>query len=361
MALNTGDAGPAINVPDITGTLTLTNTLIADNTDLTMAGRNCVATDLSDGGGNLEDGASCGFGASSLSNASAGLDPGGLADNGGPTETIALTQSSDALDQPLAAAGCPASDQRDEVRPQDGDADGQAVCDSGALEVEDTTPPDTKIDSGPAEGSTIATDEATFEFSGDPAADTAEIECSVDGEAFFVCTSPHSFSGLADGEHTVAFRAEDAVGNTDPTPVERSFTVDRPAPPAPPEPAAPQCAGEDATIVGTPDADEVVGTPGRDVISSRGGDDTVRGLGGEDLICADHGEDVVSGGADDDRILGGRAGDRLRGNGGSDELRGRRGDDDVAGGPSPDRLHGGPDTDRCRGGASDRFTACEQL
>ena len=56
------------------------------------------------------------------------------------------------------------------------------------------------------------------------------------------CSSPKSYSSLADGAHTFEVRATDAVGNTDPTPASRSFTVDTtppnttidPAPPGPP-------------------------------------------------------------------------------------------------------------------------------
>ena len=75
----------------------------------------------------------------------------------------------------------------------------------------DTTAPDTLIDSGPAEGATIATGEASFAFHGDPAEDTAKLQCKLDSEPFADCSSPKSFAGLADGSHTVAFRAEDAA------------------------------------------------------------------------------------------------------------------------------------------------------
>ena len=88
----------------------------------------------------------------------------------------------------------------------------------------DTTPPDTTIDAGPT--GTIDVDEATFAFSGDPAGDTAKIQCRIDDDPFADCSSPRRFNGLAEGSHTVAFRAEDVVGNQDPTPAVRDFTVD---------------------------------------------------------------------------------------------------------------------------------------
>ena len=53
----------------------------------------------------------------------------------------------------------------------------------------DTTPPDTIIDSGPS--GPITTDQATFTFSGDPAADTAKVQCQIDGEPFADCHFPY--------------------------------------------------------------------------------------------------------------------------------------------------------------------------
>jgi hypothetical protein len=92
----------------------------------------------------------------------------------------------------------------------------------------DLTPPDTTIDSGPS--GLIATDEATFAFSGSPAGDTAKVQCRIDSGPFTDCADPVTFQGLAEGPHTVEFRAQDAAGNQDPTPATRSFTVDTTAP-----------------------------------------------------------------------------------------------------------------------------------
>ena len=101
----------------------------------------------------------------------------------------------------------------------------------------DTTAPDTTIDSGPS--GTITTGQATFTFSGTPLSDTEKFQCRIDAGSFADCTSPQSFTGLAEGPHTVSFRAEDAVGNQDATPAARTFTVDTtPPPPDPPQPVA---------------------------------------------------------------------------------------------------------------------------
>jgi subtilisin family serine protease len=88
----------------------------------------------------------------------------------------------------------------------------------------DTTPPDTTINTGPTD--TINANQATFTFAGTPASDTAKIQCRIDSEPFTDCTSPKTFTGLAEGPHTFEVRASDQAGNTDQTPATRSFTVD---------------------------------------------------------------------------------------------------------------------------------------
>lgn len=52
---------------------------------------------------------------------------------------------------------------------------------------------------------------AAFAFSVDDA--TATVECRIDGGSFAPCASPLSFTGLAEGSHTVTVRATDAAGN----------------------------------------------------------------------------------------------------------------------------------------------------
>ena len=73
----------------------------------------------------------------------------------------------------------------------------------------DLTPPAATIDAHPADP-TKATG-ANFGFSSEPG---AALECALDGSSFQPCTSPKSYSGLADGSHSFSVRATDAAGNT---------------------------------------------------------------------------------------------------------------------------------------------------
>src|SRR3989442_4440516 len=90
----------------------------------------------------------------------------------------------------------------------------------------DTTAPDTSITSGPADP-TNGTD-ATFSFSSTESG--SAFLCELDGAGFSACSSPKSYSGLAEGSHTFKVKATDAAGNTDATPASFTWTVDTTAP-----------------------------------------------------------------------------------------------------------------------------------
>jgi ELWxxDGT repeat protein len=100
----------------------------------------------------------------------------------------------------------------------------------------DTTPPDTSITSGPAEGSTIADGPVTVGFGSDDIPSTFECRFSQTsteegGEvpAFGPCSTADSdtidATWTADTLVTFEVRATDAAGNVDPTPASRTFTV----------------------------------------------------------------------------------------------------------------------------------------
>jgi hypothetical protein len=104
------------------GTASATNTIVSNG-----ASGNCAGT-IASQGHNLESASECGFGAPTDQT---GKDPllGALADNGGPTNTMALLAGSPAIDTG-DPANCPASDQRGVSRPQ------MQGCDIGAFEAE---------------------------------------------------------------------------------------------------------------------------------------------------------------------------------------------------------------------------------
>ena len=81
---------------------------------------------------------------------------------------------------------------------------------------------DTSIDSGPA--GVVATDTATFTFSSND--QNATFECKLDGGQFEACTSPKTYSALAEGSHTFQVRAISPTLGTDQTPAGRTWTVD---------------------------------------------------------------------------------------------------------------------------------------
>jgi hypothetical protein len=82
-------------------------------------------------GYNRDDDGSCGFSGTSLSGTPAGLDPRGLQNNGGPTQTIALEPGSAAIGHVTDPADCPATDQRGYPR--------TVPCDIGAYETNQNT------------------------------------------------------------------------------------------------------------------------------------------------------------------------------------------------------------------------------
>jgi hypothetical protein len=92
---------------------------------------------------------------------------------------------------------------------------------SRTFTVDTVAPGDTEITAGPSGPTNDST--PTFEFT---AEDGSTFQCRVDGGAFASCTSPHTTTALADGEHTFEVRAKDGAGNIDGSPASRTFTVD---------------------------------------------------------------------------------------------------------------------------------------
>lgn len=200
-------------------------------------GEDCEGTvaSVSSAGFNLESEDSCGFDQPTDLVATNPLLAPELAENGGPTETIALRAGSPALDQGESAAG-ESSDQRGLTRPVDiaslPNAPGGDGADIGAFEFQ---VPIARITAGPAAGETLATATATFAFAADEPA--AGFACSLDGGPALPCTSPDTLSGLANGGHTFAVVAVDDNGYALATPTTRSFAVEAKEPPPSPTPS----------------------------------------------------------------------------------------------------------------------------
>jgi CSLREA domain-containing protein len=132
-----GSGGAAFNG----GGLTLANSIFAG-----ISGNNCASdsTAINDGGFNISDDATCGFGTSTGDNGDTIgdnvdplLDPAGLQHHGGPTLTIALQENSPAIGAIPSANCIGVVDQRGAPRPVTTVSAGP-LCDIGAVESENT-------------------------------------------------------------------------------------------------------------------------------------------------------------------------------------------------------------------------------
>lgn len=200
----------------ISGNLPMKNSIVADPS----VGPNCDGTATS-GGYNISDGGTCGFGAPTDQPSTDPMLAASLGDNGGPTQTYALQPGSPAIDKGLSSTG-ETLDQRGITRPSDfasiANAPGGDGTDIGAFELSD---PNAVIDSGP----TGITNDPTPKFTFHVVDGASTLQCKIDAKPFAGCASPKTVAHLADGSHTFQVRGRDALGNVDPTPASRSFTV----------------------------------------------------------------------------------------------------------------------------------------
>jgi predicted outer membrane repeat protein len=182
---NSASGSPGGAVHNQGATITLENSI--------FAGNGCEGFDIADGGGNLD------WPASGCPGVNADPKLGPLADNGGPTRTLAVEPGSGAIDAAVAANRLP-TDQRGVLRPQG------AGCDVGAFESDaaDTTPPVITV---PDDFAVDATSPA-----GAVVSYAASAEDDVDGAVAIACVPP-SGSTFVIGTTTVECSASDAAGN----------------------------------------------------------------------------------------------------------------------------------------------------
>ena len=111
------------------------------------------------------------------------------------------------------------------------DAGNTSGCSAAFTYTEDSTAPETTIDSGPSGDTNDNTPTFTFSSS-EP---NSSFQCRFDADPFAACSGPgdsHTAS-LPDGPHSFEVRATDQAQNTDQTPDSRAFTIDSAAPDAP--------------------------------------------------------------------------------------------------------------------------------
>jgi ELWxxDGT repeat protein len=102
------------------------------------------------------------------------------------------------------------------------DAAGNEATSAARNVTIDNTAPDTTIASGPSGLTTSRS--ATFAFAvSEPG---ATFECALDDAPYTPCSSPVSYTALADGQHTFRVRAADSLGNVDQSPAQRTWAVD---------------------------------------------------------------------------------------------------------------------------------------
>lgn len=273
-----------------------------------------------------------------------------------------LRATSPAIDAGVGG-GVLAGDYFGGARIVDGDGDGSAKIDLGAIEYgsgisrirgtasyENGTPAlaacVTAFEEGGAAVSTTAVEGPTGDFALVLLAGNYEVEFGPCGTTDLI---PTWYGGTTREEATVVVLGEAEIRKGIDATVGIASSV--------------TCNGLQVTILGTDEPDTVVGTSARDVIATRGGSDTISAGRQADTVCGGSGGDIIrgGGGADTllgeghgdkiyggngvDHLLGGSGGDKLWGEGGSDFIEGGTGNDKLTGGPGDDTIHGAAGTD----------------
>jgi CSLREA domain-containing protein len=299
-------------------TVELTNTIIAAQ----AGGGDCAHSGGIDSNGhNLESGTSCSLTeGTDIQNGTADLEP--LADNGGPTQTHALGENSDATDagDDTVCADEPIDnlDQRGESRPEDGNGDNEAHCDIGAFELQPTVP-------------LCFGEEATIFNQPSPINGTA-------GDDVIVGNATADVIDGGEGDDLIcALGGNDSIiGGLGADMIDGGAKADR---------------------VSYPEADGITvdlaqgtASDGDTLVSVR----NVRGSEGADTITGSSARNHLEGLGSNDTISGGNKRDKIHGGSHNDDLFGEDGDDKLIGGKGGD--------DSCDGGSgTDSSRACETV
>jgi YVTN family beta-propeller protein len=291
-------------------------------------------------------------------------------------------------------------------------AGNESPCSSGLTYVEDSTPPDTIIDSGPADGSTTTATTATFTFHATQTG--SAFACKLDTGPVQACDAgTKSYTDLSGGSHTFSVVATDPAGNADPSAATRTWTINTPPVatddaygviggatltiPAPGvlgndtdadhDPLTAQLAtsttkgtlnlNPDGSLTYTPGEDAtgtdtftyrasdglaasnlatvtITITPGCDGVPATRvgttGSDTLSGTNGNDVIVALGGNDTIDAGSGNDLVCGASGNDTIDLGSGNDRAFGGTGNDTLRGGSGDDTLHGDDGDDTLDGG-----------
>jgi CSLREA domain-containing protein len=220
--LHSDETGNGVASEGSTGTVTyVTSTIIsgnADNSDVALDGD---TNSYSSKGYNLVGGGNAIGAFDGPRDLTEVTDPllGPLAHNGGPTRTHALLPGSRAIDS--AGPSPPATDQRGETRPQDGNGDGSATADIGSFEKENK-PPVAKLDSYTTKSKTlkVAASNGVLKNDTDPDGDdlTASIvtepkkgSLKLKADGSFTYTPKKNFVGTV----SFTYKVSDGRGGTD--------------------------------------------------------------------------------------------------------------------------------------------------
>lgn len=248
-----------------------------------------------------------------------------LANNGGPTQTLALIPGSAAVDTAdnaqCAAAPVSGLDQRGVARPQG------VKCDIGAFELAAPVSADlavtatatsamvrdsliwtinvknngaadatgVKVTSGlPAAG--LSSVSATASQGSCSALVSGAVTCNL-GSLPNTASATVTVKAVPTAAVTLSNQVNVVSDQNDAQPLNNSATQTVTVQPL-------LCSGLVPTIVGTPGADTLVGTRRRDVIQGLSGNDTISGAADNDIICGGPGQDTLKGDAGNDTLNG---------------------------------------------------------